>query len=473
MVINTIKFSEMTDGGDLPNNSKTPGLLGGDNVLFNNPWVFLAPGTTSDRPIPDISMYYRLRFNVTINAYEYYDPNSELWVELSGSGTGSVNPGAANDLAFYQTGGQSISPIASNEFAVLVTNDSGVPSLSTVLPVNLVIPEATITDAIISIQSGTISGIPSAPDDLVNKSYVDSLIGGVVTSVSGTANRITSTGGLNPVIDIAATYAGQASITTLGTIATGTWQGTPIDLSSFVSGNLAITHLAGGAGATAATFWCGDGTWKTPPSSGSGTVNSGSINQVAWYSANGTAVSGLATAANSVLVTSAAGVPSLSATLPNGLAFGTPASLILTNATGLVPATGLVATGTPSATTYLRGDNTWATISTGSTPFVQVSGISQVMVANTRYASNNAALTTFTMPATAAAGDTLEIKGVGAGGWIITANPGQTIRQGTTVTTSGGTVASESGTDDVKMTCIVANTTWKIDYSQSSRLDLL
>lgn len=146
---------------------------------------------------------------------------------------------------------------------------------------------------------------------------------------------------------------------------------------------------------------------------------------------------------------------------------------MLTNATGLVPATGLAATGTPSATTYLRGDGTWATISTGSTPFVQVAGTSQVMVANTRYASNNAALTNFVMPTTAAAGDTLEIKGVGAGGWIITANPGQTIRQGTTVTTSGGTVASESGTDDVKMTCIVANTTWKIDYSQSSRLDLL
>jgi hypothetical protein len=46
-----------------------------------------------------------------------------------------------------------------------------------------------------------------------------------VLSVSGTANRITSTGGVNPVIDIAATYVGQSSITTLGTITTGTWNG--------------------------------------------------------------------------------------------------------------------------------------------------------------------------------------------------------------------------------------------------------
>lgn len=42
--------------------------------------------------------------------------------------------------------------------------------------------------------------------------------GGTVTSVSGTANRITSTGGVAPIIDIAATYIGQSSITTLGTL---------------------------------------------------------------------------------------------------------------------------------------------------------------------------------------------------------------------------------------------------------------
>lgn len=53
--------------------------------------------------------------------------------------------------------------------------------------------------------------------------------GSTVTSVSGTLNRITSTGGLTPVIDISASYAGQASITTLGTIGAGVWNGTVID----------------------------------------------------------------------------------------------------------------------------------------------------------------------------------------------------------------------------------------------------
>ncbi len=51
---------------------------------------------------------------------------------------------------------------------------------------------------------------------------------GTVTSVTGTTNRITSTGGTTPVIDISVSYVGQSSITTLGTIGTGIWQGTVV-----------------------------------------------------------------------------------------------------------------------------------------------------------------------------------------------------------------------------------------------------
>ena len=47
-------------------------------------------------------------------------------------------------------------------------------------------------------------------------------------------------------------------------------------------------------------------------------------------------------------------------------ALGTPSAAVLTNATGLVASTGTTATGTPSATTFLRGDNTWATPAGGS-----------------------------------------------------------------------------------------------------------
>jgi len=64
-----------------------------------------------------------------------------------------------------------------------------------------------------------------------------------VVSVSGTASRITSTGGTTPVIDISASYVGQSSITTLGTITTGVWTGTTIAVAN---GGTGITSFGTG-----------------------------------------------------------------------------------------------------------------------------------------------------------------------------------------------------------------------------------
>lgn len=68
--------------------------------------------------------------------------------------------------------------------------------------------------------------------------------GGTVTSVSGTSNRITSTGGATPVIDISGSYVGQSSITTLGTIGTGVWNGTAVAVAN------------GGTACTSASITC-------------------------------------------------------------------------------------------------------------------------------------------------------------------------------------------------------------------------
>lgn len=74
-----------------------------------------------------------------------------------------------------------------------------------------------------------------------NAAYSDNTAG--VASVSGTVNRITVTGTSAVTVDIAATYVGQATITTLGTITTGVWNGTAVD----------VAH--GGTGATTFTAY--------------------------------------------------------------------------------------------------------------------------------------------------------------------------------------------------------------------------
>ncbi len=61
------------------------------------------------------------------------------------------------------------------------------------------------------------------------------------------------------------------------------------------------------------------------------------------------------------------------ATIADGIALGTPASGVLTNATGLVATTGLTATGTADATTFLRGDNAWAVAAAAVGEFTGVS----------------------------------------------------------------------------------------------------
>jgi hypothetical protein len=76
---------------------------------------------------------------------------------------------------------------------------------------------------------------------------------GTVTSVSGTSNRISSTGGATPVIDIDAAYVGQSSITTLGTITTGTWNGTDVAVSDGGSGRSSSTAYAVICGGTTTT----------------------------------------------------------------------------------------------------------------------------------------------------------------------------------------------------------------------------
>lgn len=82
-----------------------------------------------------------------------------------------------------------------------------------------------------------------------NATWQNPATSGTVTSVSGTSNRITSTGGTTPVIDISASYVGQSSITTLGTIGTGTWQGTviaPAFGGTGVANNAAMTVTGSG-----------------------------------------------------------------------------------------------------------------------------------------------------------------------------------------------------------------------------------
>ncbi len=83
------------------------------------------------------------------------------------------------------------------------------------------------------------------------------------------------------------------------------------------------------------------------------------------------------------------------------------------------------------------------------------------MVAFIGYIANSAGLLTFTLPAVFNVGDYFIIDGLGAGGWTIAQNAGQTIffSGGQTTVGVGGSLASASRFDSVRLKAIVANTT--------------
>jgi hypothetical protein len=97
-------------------------------------------------------------------------------------------------------------------------------------------------------------------------------------TITGTADRVTITDGSgvsgNPTADIASTYVGQTSITTLGTVATGTWNATTIGTSkggTGLTGTPANGQLliGNGSGYTLATLTDGSGITITE---GAGTI---------------------------------------------------------------------------------------------------------------------------------------------------------------------------------------------------------
>ena len=89
-----------------------------------------------------------------------------------------------------------------------------------------------------------------------------------------------------------------------------------------------------------------------------------------------------------------------------------------------------------------------------------VSGTTQAASANAGYVIQNASQTTVTLPATAALGSVVSVRGLGAAGWILAANTGQTIKVDGQTSSSGGTVTSAGQYDSIDVTCVTANTTW-------------
>lgn len=226
-------------------------------------------------------------------------------------------------------------------------------------------------------------GAPSSSTDAATKGYVDTLIQGLsgkysalaatntetLTIASGAVTQISGTtvDGQSPNINDfvlimnAPVGTGAAGGTTLSTrTSNGLYQVTGNTTNLSVTRATAMTGSNNPSGAyvfveAGSTWGTGGYVVTTPASSASFTYGSGTIAFTQFTGAGEiTAGTGLTKTGNTLAVSLTGGT---------GITV-TGASISVTNSS--IGLTQLSATGTPSSTTYLRGDNTWAALTLGS-----------------------------------------------------------------------------------------------------------
>lgn len=184
----------------------------------------------------------------------------------------------------------------------------------------------------------------------------------VTITTTGTSNKIDVSGGtgITPTITISPTYIGQSSITTLGTITTGIWNGTKLseiyggtNQSTYTTGDTlyasaanTLSKLAVGSNGQVLTLAAGIPSWATPSTGGitigTTTITSGTNTKVLYDNSGVVGEYTISGSGNVAMTTSPTFVTPV---------LGTPTSGTLTNCTGL-----LIAGGGTGNSSYTQGD---------------------------------------------------------------------------------------------------------------------
>jgi hypothetical protein len=388
-------------------------------------------------------------------------------IQISSSAGGVVNPGTANELAYYATTGSAVSGLATANNGVLITSAGGVPSISSTLPTAV---QGNIT-SVGTIGSGTWNGgiIGSAYGGTgVNNGTSTITLGGSLTTSGAFASTFTMTGITTVTFPTSGTLATTSQLPTPSamtkvddTNVTLTLGGTPatsllqaVSLTLGWSGQLGVTRGGTGASSVGANGTLAQSNGSIYTFTTATYPSTTTANRLLYSSATNT-VTDLATANSATLVTNASGVPAWTSSMTNGQ--------VLIGSTGATPVPATI-TGTAGITVTNAAGSITISGGGGGYTWTEVTGVSQAMAANNGYITNNPALVTLTLPATAALGTTISIAGKGAGGWKIAQNAGQEIFFGSSATTIGvtGYLQSTQQFDSIELLCITADTQWTV-----------
>lgn len=296
----------------------------------------IAPPFSAITGKPTTIAGYGITDPIVYTSGSYSDPSwitALAWSKITSTPTTLAGYGIAD--AYTKTASDArFAPIAINGTVTSVAatagtgiNISGSPiTTSGTLTITNTAPDQTVV-----LNNGTgISVTGIYPNFTVTNTSPSS--GGTVTSVSGTAGQISSTGGATPVIALVTANA------------------TP---STYGSGTT-IPVIAVDAYGRATTVTTATNTPAYANVTGTPTI-AVTINGVSAANNTAVTVNPVASSVTSAMI--------VDGTIVNGDISGSAAIVYgkLSLAASIVATTDLNATGTPSATTFLRGDNTWAT----------------------------------------------------------------------------------------------------------------
>jgi len=120
--------------------------------------------------------------------------------------------------------------------------------------------------------------------------------------------------------------------------------------------------------------------------------------------------------------------------------------------------------------TSATGSTITVNLTGGGIDWIRSTGTTETLAVNTGYTPTNVALTTFTLPVTAAVGDVIKIDGESAAFYKVAQNASQTIHMLSSDTTTGvgGSITATNSYDCLTIRCLVANTDFIVENSMGN-----
>jgi hypothetical protein len=325
----------------------------GTNIVYSTSTIPTSAGAVAGKALVSDGTNYVLSaatFPTTVGAVgTILRSDGTNWVATTST---YPNTNAVNTLLFASSANV-MSALATANSGVLVTSSSGVPSILAAGTTGQVLqastagtpawstptyPTASGTSGLFLISNGT------------NNVYSTSTI---PTSAGATANKVLLSNGTNyvlstPTFPNASATSGKIIVSdgTNWIASTPTFPNASATARKIIVSDgtnwLASTETYAVPG-TSGNVLTSDGTnWISSPSTGTGTVNSGLINQLAYYAAAGTTLSGLSIVNSAGLTTTAGGVPTwVAATGTGSPVFATSPTIAAPTLTGNTIYTGL------------------------------------------------------------------------------------------------------------------------------------